>query len=341
MKTQIIFKSLLLIALQLYGIASVHAQSSIEPVSTAGNRGEETFGHIKQIKAGLLDVGYVEAGPANGQPVLLIHGWPYDIYSYQEVSGILAAKGFRVLIPYLRGFGTTTFLSEETPRNGQQSALAVDMIAFMDALKVKGAIVGGFDWGARTADIMVALWPARVKGLVSVSGYLIGSQQGNKAPLKPKAEQSWWYQYYFATERGVAGYEANTYEFNKLIWETASPTWKFSKYTYDRSAASFKNPDHSKIVTDNYRWRLGLSKGEAQYDELEAKLAKFPPITVPAITLEGDSNGAPHPDPSTYAARFKGRYAHHTISGIGHNLPQEAPQAFANAIVEVAGWIDQ
>ncbi|MHA4736850.1 alpha/beta fold hydrolase [Dyadobacter sp. MSC1_007] len=338
MKTQTTFKSLLLIALQLFGISAVLAQSSIEPV---GNRSEEIFSHIKQIKAGMLDVGYVEAGPIDGQTVLLIHGWPYDIYSYKEVSEQLVAKGFRVLVPYLRGYGSTTFLSQETSRNGQQSAFALDMIAFMDALNVKSAIVGGFDWGARTADIMAALWPERVKGLVSVSGYLIGSQEGNRAPLKPKAEQSWWYQYYFATERGAAGYEANTYEFNKLIWQTASPTWKFDKYTYDRSAGSFKNQDHIKIVIDNYRWRLGLSKGEAKYDELEAKLAKFPVITVPTVTLEGDANGAPHPEPSAYAARFKGKYAHHTIKGIGHNLPQEAPEAFADAILEVAGWINK
>lgn len=300
---------------------------------------EDPFNHIKQVKAGVLDVGYVEAGPANGVPVLLIHGWPYDIYSYKEVSEILAAKGYRVLIPYLRGYGSTRFLSAATARNGQQSAFAVDMIAFMDALKIRNAIVGGFDWGARTADIMAALWPERVKGLVSVSGYLIGSQAGNRAPLKPQAELSWWYQYYFATDRGQAGYQANTAEFNKLIWQTASPTWKFSEETYNRSAASFNNPDHVKIVIDNYRWRLGISKGEDKYDTLESKLAAAPVITVPAVTLEGDANGAPHPDPSTYAIRFKGKYAHHTINGgVGHNLPQEAPQAFADGILEVAAW---
>lgn len=317
------------VATQLLGLTSAFAQIENDP-----------FNHIKQVKAGVLDIGYAEAGPANGEPVLLIHGWPYDIYSYKEVSEILAAKGFRVLIPHLRGYGSTHFLSSDTPRNGQQSAIAVDMIAFLDALKIKNAIVGGFDWGARTADIIAALWPERVKGLVSVSGYLIGSQQGNKAPLTPKAELSWWYQYYFATERGVAGYQANTYEFNKLIWQTASPTWKFTDEIYNRSAASFENTDHVKIVIDNYRWRLGLTKGEAKYDALEDKLATAPSITVPAITLEGDANGAPHPDPDNYSARFIGKYAHHNISGgIGHNLPQEAPKAFADAILEVAGWI--
>jgi pimeloyl-ACP methyl ester carboxylesterase len=304
-------------------------------------RPEDPFRHTKQIRAGVLDVGYIEAGPANGQAVLLIHGWPYDVHSYEQVSTILAAKGYRVIIPYLRGFGTTQFVSSTVSRNGQQSAFAVDMIAFMDALNIRNAIVGGFDWGARTANIMAALWPERVRGLVSVSGYLIGSQEANMSPLKPKTEQSWWYQYYFATERGAAGYESNTYEFTKLIWETASPTWKFSKYTFDRSAASFKNPDHVRIVVDNYRWRLGLSKGDEKYDKLEARLARAPSVTVPTVTLEGDANGAPHPDPGTYAARFKGRYAHHTITGIGHNLPQEAPEAFADAILEVAGWINK
>lgn len=303
---------------------------------------KDPFDHIKHIQAGVLNVGYVEAGPVNGKSVLLIHGWPYDIYSYKEVSEILAAKGYRVLIPYLRGYGSTEFLSSDTPRNGQQSALAVDMIAFMDALNVKSAIVGGFDWGARTADIMAALWPERVKGLVSVSGYLIGSQLANKAPLNPQAELLWWYQYYFATERGAAGYQANTAEFNKLIWKTASPTWQFTEDTYNRSAASFQNPDHVKIVIDNYRWRLGLTKGERKYDEFEARLATFPAITVPTVTLEGDANGAPHPDPSAYAARFKAKYAHHTLTGgIGHNLPQEAPQAFADAILEVASWVSR
>jgi pimeloyl-ACP methyl ester carboxylesterase len=333
--------ALMMMVSQLFALPSATAKPRENGYNTLkiASEDKDPFEHVRQIKAGVLNVGYVEAGPADGKPVLLIHGWPYDIYSYKEVSQILAAKGYRVLIPYLRGYGSTTFLSSETPRSGQQSALAVDMIAFLDALNIKSAIVGGFDWGARTADIMAALWPERVKGLVSVSGYLIGSQQGNKAPLNPKAELSWWYQYYFATERGEAGYQANTAEFNKLIWQTASPTWQFDQDTYNRSAASFNNPDHVKIVIDNYRWRLGISKGEAQYDALETKLAAMPAITVPAVTLEGDANGAPHLEPAAYAGKFKAKYAHHTISGgIGHNLPQEAPQAFADAIMEVGEW---
>jgi pimeloyl-ACP methyl ester carboxylesterase len=297
-----------------------------------------SFTIIKQINAGVLNVGYAEVGPANGQPVILLHGWPYDINSYAPVSALLSAQGYHVIVPYLRGYGTTTFLSAKTPRNAQQSALALDIIAFMDALKIQKAVIGGFDWGARTADIIAALFPERCKALVSVSGYLIGSQQANKAPLPPKAELAWWYQYYFATERGQEGYQANTRDFNKLIWQTASPEWHFDDATYEQSAKAFDNPDHVAIVVDNYRWRLGLTHGEKQYDVYEQKLATAPVITVPTVTLEGDANGAPHPAPASYAAKFKGKYVHHTITGgVGHNLPQEAPKAFADAIVEADG----
>ena len=300
---------------------------------------QNNFDKIKQIKAGVLDIGYAEVGAPNAQPVILLHGWPYDIYSYKEVSALLAAKGYHVFVPYLRGYGSTRFLDAATPRNGQQAALAADVIAFMDALKIDKAILGGFDWGARTADIVAALWPERTKALVSVSGYLIGSQQANKAPLPPKAELSWWYQYYFATERGEKGYEANRRDFDKLIWQTASPNWHFTDAEFAQSAAAFDNPDHVAITIHNYRWRLGLVQGEAKYDDLEKKLATFPVITVPTVTLEGDANGAPHPDPANYAAKFKGKYAHHTIAGgIGHNLPQEAPKAFADAIIEADGF---
>ncbi|MBO9563839.1 MAG: alpha/beta hydrolase [Niastella sp.] len=319
-----------LAAALLGNVYSVNAQS---------NNMSSNFDQIKQVKAGVLDIGYAEVGPANGKPVILLHGWPYDIYSFKESSLLLAAKGYRVLVPYLRGYGTTRFLDAATPRNGQQSALAVDVIDFMNALKIEKAVIGGFDWGARTADIVAALWPARVVALVSVSGYLIGSQQGNKKPLPPKAELSWWYQFYFATERGKQGYEANRRDFAKLIWQTASPEWKFTDAAFAQSAAAFDNPDHVAITIDNYRWRLGLTTGEAKYDELEKKLAAGPAITVPAVTLEGDANGAPHPAPADYAARFKGKYAHHTLTGgIGHNLPQEAPKAFAEAIIEAAGF---
>ncbi len=294
------------------------------------------FGPLKQIAAGLLDVGYVEAGPAEGPAVILLHGWPYDIHSYVDVAPLLAAKGYRVIVPYLRGYGTTRFLSAETLRNGQQSVVAVDAIALMDALEIEKAIVAGFDWGARTADILAALWPERCKGLVSVSGYLIGNQKVGQVPLPPAAELEWWYQYYFATERGRAGYDKNRAEFAKLIWRTASPNWNFDDATFDRSAASLENPDHVAIVIHNYRWRLGLGEGEAQYDDLEKQLAESPLITVPTITLEGDTNGAPHPDPDSYSKKFSGRYSHRTIAGgIGHNLPQEAPQAFAEAVIEV------
>ncbi|CAJ0735287.1 alpha/beta fold hydrolase [Ralstonia mannitolilytica] len=294
------------------------------------------FGTLQQINAGVLNIGYADLGPKNGPVMILLHGWPYDIYSYAEVAPALAAAGYRVLVPYLRGYGTTRIRSADTPRNGQQAALAADIIAFMDALKIKQAHFGGYDWGARTADIIAALWPERCKTLVSVSGYLIGSQEANRKPLPPAAEFAWWYQFYFATERGAQGYAANCKEFNRLIWKLASPTWKFDDATYDRSATAFDNPDHVDIVIHNYRWRLGLAQGEAKYDALEQRLAAGPAITVPTITMEGDANGAPHPEPSAYAKKFTGKYAHRNIGGgIGHNLPQEAPQAFVQAMLDV------
>jgi pimeloyl-ACP methyl ester carboxylesterase len=308
-------------------------------VNTAANATNTSFGSLKQIDAGLLNVGYAEAGPANGPAVILLHGWPYDIYSFVDVAPLLAAAGYRAIVPYLRGYGTTRFLSSDTLRNGQQSVVALDAIALMDALKIQKAIVAGFDWGGRTADIMAALWPERCKALVSVSGYLIGSQEAGKAPLPPTAELQWWYQYYFATERGRAGYDKYRHDFAKLIWQIASPKWNFDDATFDRSAASFDNPDHVAIVIHNYRWRLGLAEGEPKYDDLEKRLAASPVITVPTITLEGDANGAPHPDPSAYAKKFSGKYTHRNINGgVGHNLPQEAPQAFAEAVVEVDGY---
>jgi pimeloyl-ACP methyl ester carboxylesterase len=293
------------------------------------------FGALKQIDAGLLNVGYAEAGPSDGRPVLLLHGWPYDIHTYVDVAPLLAAKGYRVIVPYLRGYGTTRFLRDDTVRNGQQSVVAVDAVALMDALGIEQAVLGGCDWGARTADIVAALWPDRCTALVSVSGYLIGSQEANKMPLPPDAELRWWYQYYFATERGRVGYDENRHDFAKLIWQLASPKWNFDDDTFDRTAASFDNPDHVDIVIHNYRWRLGLAEGEPEYDVLEKQLAEGPVITVPTITLEGDANGAFHPDPSVYAKKFSGPYSHRTLEGgIGHNLPQEAPDAFAQAIID-------
>jgi pimeloyl-ACP methyl ester carboxylesterase len=334
-------------ATQFGMIGSADAQSSTTSPADATSvklgttkAGTNTsFGSLKQIDAGVLNVGYAEAGPADGPTVILLHGWPYDIHSFVDVAPALASAGYRVIVPHLRGYGTTRFRASETFRNGQQSVIAVDIIALMDALKIERATVGGYDWGARTANIMAALWPERCKAMVSVSGYLIGSVEANKMPLPPKAELQWWYQYYFATERGRAGYEKYRHDFAKLIWQIASPKWDFDDATFDRSAASFDNPDHVSIVIHNYRWRLGLAEGEPKYDDLEKRLAEGPVITVPTITLEGDANGAPHPDSSSYAKRFSGKYAHRIINGgVGHNLPQEAPQAFAEAIVEVDGW---
>jgi pimeloyl-ACP methyl ester carboxylesterase len=300
---------------------------------------EARFGPVRQIAAGVLDVGYVDVGPGNGRPVMLLHGWPYDIHSYADVAPMLGAAGYRVIVPYLRGYGTTRFLSHDTVRNGQQSALALDVIQLMDALDIESAVIAGFDWGARSANIIAALWPDRCKAMVSVSGYLIGNQAANTAPLPPPAELSWWYQFYFATERGRAGYDKYRHDFAKLIWHTASPNWNFDDPTFERSATAFDNPDHVDIVIDNYRWRLGLTPGEPQYDQLEQQLATGPVIAVPTITLEGDANGAPHPEPSAYATKFSGKYTHRTIGGgVGHNLPQEAPEQFVDAVVEVDGY---
>ena len=300
-------------------------------------RGTNTsFGSLKQIDAGVLNVGYAEAGPIDGPVVILLHGWPYDIHSYVDVAPLLAAARYRVIVPYLRGYGPTRFLSSETLRNGQPSVLALDIVALMDALKIDKAILAGFDWGARTANIIAVLWPERCKAMVSVSGYLIGSQESARMPLPPKNELEWWYQYYFATERGRAGYEKYTHDFAKLIWQLASPKWKFDNATFERTAASFDNPDHVSIVIHNYRWRLSLAEGEPKYDDLEKRLAAFPLITVPTVTLQGDADGAPRPDPSSYAKKFSGKYSHRLIKGgVGHNLPQEAPQAFAKAVLDV------
>jgi pimeloyl-ACP methyl ester carboxylesterase len=330
-------KTIVAARLSMIGSANAQAGKPKTPQLPAIKPGTNTsFASLKQIDAGALNIGYAEAGPADGPAAILLHGWPYDIHSYVDVVPLLASAGYRVIVPYLRGYGTTRFLSSDTSRNGQQSMLAVDIVALMDALKINTATIAGYDWGARTADIIAALWPERCKALVSVSGYLIGSREANMMPLPPKAELEWWYQYYFATERGRAGYEKYRYDFAKLIWKTASPKWDFDDATFARSAASFDNPDHVAIVIHNYRWRLGLAEGEAKYDELEKRLAESPVITVPTITLEGDANGAPHPDASSYAKKFSGKYAHRIITGgVGHNLPQEAPQAFAQAVVDV------
>lgn len=316
-------------------IASASGAAQGKPPVPAGSGASSTFARLNQIDAGDLNIGYVDMGRRDGPPTILLHGWPYDIHSFVDVAPLLVAKGFRVIIPHLRGYGSTHFLSDQTIRNGQQSVVAVDVINLMDALKIDRAVIAGFDWGARTADIVAALWPQRCQALVSVSGYLIGSQAANAAPLPPRAELAWWYQFYFATERGRQGYASHTHDFARLIWRTASPDWAFDAQTFARSAAALDNPDHVAITVHNYRWRLGLAEGESRYDEMERRLAAFPPVQIPAITLEGDANGAPHPRAGDYRARFVGPYEHRLIEGgIGHNLPQEAPHAFARAIID-------
>jgi pimeloyl-ACP methyl ester carboxylesterase len=317
-------------------LATAYAQPARTTLPATKPGTNTSFSPLKQIDAGVLNVAYAEAGPTNGPPVILLHGWPYDIYSFVDVAPLLASAGYRVIVPYLRGYGATRFLSNDTFRNGQPSAIAVDTIALMDALRIEKATLAGFDWGARTVNIVSALWPERCKATLSVSGYLIGSQEAGKMPLPPKAELEWWYQFYFATERGRLGYDKYRRDFSKLIWQLASPKWQFDDATFERSAAAFDNPDHVGVVIHNYRWRLGLADGEPKYADIEKRLAEFPAITVPTITLEGDANGAPHLEPSAYAKKFSGRYEHRTITGgIGHNLPQEAPQTFAQAVVDV------
>jgi pimeloyl-ACP methyl ester carboxylesterase len=317
-------------------VAAAGAQSDSVAGPIATSNAIASFGPLKQINAGLLNVGYAEAGPTDGPAVILLHGWPYDIHSFVEVAPLLAAQGYRVIIPYVRGYGSTQFLSADTPRNGQQAAVAVDVIDLMDALKIEKATLAGFDWGARSANIVAALWPERCEALVTVSGYAFPNRQANKGPLPPAAELQWWYQYYFATERGRAGYEKYRRDFSKLIWQIASPKWKFDDATFDRSAAAFDNPDHVAIVIHNYRWRLSLAEGESKYDDLEKKIAMAPVVAVPTISMEGDANGAPHyPDDTPYRGKFSGKYQYRVIKGgIGHNLPQEAPQAFAQAVVD-------
>ncbi|RSN13601.1 alpha/beta hydrolase [Streptomyces sp. WAC 05977] len=316
-------------------VAGCSAQPAAAPAAAPATTGGNTsFGPIKQIEAGELSIGYAEAGPAGGPVVVLLHGWPYDIHSYVDVTPRLVAAGYRVIVPFLRGYGPTRFLSKDTFRNGQQSAIAADIVALLDALKIEKAVFGGFDWGARTAVIIAALWPERCKALVSVSGYLVTNRETNKQPLSPAAELGWWYQYYFATERGILGYTKNRHDFNKLIWKIASPKWAFDDATYDRSAACFDNPDHVAIVIHNYRWRLSLADGDPKLDALEAKLAQGPAVSVPTITIGSDFDG-PNTDGKAYRSKFSGKYEHRVLNGIGHNVPQEAPAEFAKAVLDV------
>jgi pimeloyl-ACP methyl ester carboxylesterase len=293
------------------------------------------FERIRQVDAGELNIGYAELGPANGRPVVLLHGWPYDIHSYVDAAPILAARGYRVIVPYLRGHGTTTFRSASAFRNAQQAVVALDVIALLDALRIRRAIIAGYDWGSRTGDIVAALWPHRVKALVSVTGYLITNREANENPIAPMSEWAWWYQYYFATERGRRGLENPEYrvELARQVWTYNSPTWAYDEATFARTAAAFTNPDYVDVVIHNYRWRLGLADGDPRYDAIERRLAAAPAIGVPTITIDGENDPfTPPGDGSMYRSHFVGPYDHRTFRGIGHNVPQEAPEQFARAV---------
>jgi pimeloyl-ACP methyl ester carboxylesterase len=308
-------------------------------VSTIDPETKTSFGVLKQIDAGELNVGYADVGPTDGRAVLLLHGWPYDIHSFIDVAPLLAAQGYRVIVPHLRGHGTTRFLSDRTPRTAQQVVLALDIVALLDALKIDKAILAGYDWGARTANIIAALWPERCKALVSANGYLINKLERNRLPLPARAEWGWWYQSYFASGRGRAGLDANRRDLAKLIWRFNSPKWEFDDAVFDRAAASFDNPDYVNIVIHNYCWRLSFAEGDPQHRDLEERLSEGPVIAAPTITLDSDSDGvAPATDGTSYAQKFSGKRTHRVIKGAGHNLPQEAPQAFADAIVDVDGY---
>lgn len=324
-------------AISLPGARSAAAATS----GTGGPQlptGARTFDQFKQIKAGPLDIGYAELGPARGPVAICLHGWPYDVHSYLDVAPILAEQGYRVIVPYLRGHGTTRFRSARTARNGQQSAIAADVVALMDALRIEKAVLAGFDWGARSAAVVAALWPERCRALVSVGGYLVVDLVANLKPLAAAAEHNWWYQYYFATERGRLAMEDRDLrrELTRFVWTTVSPTWHFDDATFDRAATAFDNPDHPAIVIHNYRWRLSLAEGEPRYAGLERRLAARPVVRVPAITLDPDRDPFTAPgDGASYRDRFTGAYEHRTLAGVGHNVPQEAPEAFARAVVDV------
>lgn len=291
---------------------------------------------LRQVDAGVLDIAYYEAGPAEGPVVMLLHGFPYDIHSFVDVAPQLAAKGCRVIVPYLRGYGPTRFRDPATPRSGEQAAIGADLIALMDAVGVKRAVFAGYDWGGRAACVGAALWPDRCAGLVCVNSYLIQDIARAMVPAKPEREVPLWYQYYFQVERGRAGLAANRRGIANLLWRQWSPNWHFDAATFERTAVAFDNPDYVDIVIHSYRHRFGLADGDPQYADIQRRLAALPVITVPAITLDGEADGvAPATDGTATAAKFAGHRTHRVVPHAGHNLPQEEPEAFAAAVMEM------
>jgi len=295
-----------------------------------------TMQPLRHIRAGVLDVAYFEAGPAEGPPVFLMHGFPYDIHAYAEVTPLLAAAGCRVIVPYLRGYGPTRFLSDDTPRSGEQAALGADLLALMDALGIARAVLGGYDWGGRAACVVAALWPERCAGLVSLNSYNIQNIAQAMEPEPPDNEQRLWYQYYFHSERGRAGLAANRRALARLLWQLWSPTWAFDDATFERSAGAFDNPDFVDVVIHSYRHRFGLVPGDPACAEIERRLAAQPAIGVPTITFDGADDGVrPPADAAAHAYHFTGPRSHRLVAGAGHNLPQEVPHVFAAAVLEL------
>jgi pimeloyl-ACP methyl ester carboxylesterase len=291
---------------------------------------------LKKIRAGVLEISYAEAGPLDGPPVFLMHGFPYDIHAYEEVAPILAQVGCRVIVPYLRGYGSTTFLSPSTPRSGEQAALGADLLALMDALAIPQALLAGYDWGGRAACVVAALWPERCTGLVSFNSYNIQNIAQALVPNLPENEHRLWYQYYFHSERGRAGLEKDRRAVTHLLWKQWSPTWPFNADTFERSARAFDHPDFVEVVIHSYRHRFGLVQGDPAYAEIEARLATQPPITVPTITFDGADDGVRQPSAvGPHAQRFTGARSHRVVPGVGHNMPQEVPAVFAQAVLEL------
>ena len=326
----------LILGAALLGPAAIGGKADAQAKPSAPPRALRKLEPLRHVETDVLNIAYYEAGPATGPEVILLHGFPYDIHTYADVAPILAAKGCRVIVPYLRGYGETRFRDKATPRSGEQAALGADVIALLDAFGIKRAVFAGHNWGGRAATVAAALWPDRCAGLVTVNSYLIQDLSRAMVPAPPENEEAMWYEYYFQLERGRAGLAANRRKIARMLWEEWSPDWDFDDATFDRSAGALDNPDFVDVAIHSYRHRFGNADGDPRYAELEKRLAAMPPITLPAVTLDGDSDGViAAGDGSASAAEFAARRIHRVVKGAGHNIPQEAPEAFAAAVMEL------